>query len=174
MKSFKDHVEKAFSEWKVPEPAKGKATIHNVDFMSFKDAEDDLKSMRIKVVKKKRGTNDYGDRSTIATLSGSKKDLFLYLTSADYGMSDRDVLDLYPELFESMGTSRQSGNKEALADHRLRLRRLVKIFDQVEGKMSHIDTKAVDQAKAINKVGKAIDDLDNALSDIWKVAKRNT
>lgn len=77
-------------------------------------------------------------------------------------------------LGERMGNARRKGNEDALDDIRLRMRRLVKIFDQVTGKgMSHIDSKAVDQAKQIARLDTAISDFDDALYELKKITGRN-
>lgn len=93
------NLQEAIKETLVLEAIKigsGNATLKDVDFMDFDGVEDDLKRMGIKASKKKSGPN----RNTLVTLTGSKKKLFLYLTSANYGLPDDDAVEMYPQLLK--------------------------------------------------------------------------
>ena len=161
MKTFKSYISE-----KAIKVGSGNIKLKDVAFQDFDQAKPDFKKFRIKAVRQKGGGSYGANSEEMATLSGTKQNIVKYLMSDNYGFDDiEDVYDSHPELFEaSMGNARRKGNSFALNDQITFLERIIK--NAKKSKLSHIESKAKAQAKAIARIEKAAREIDDAVYDL--------
>lgn len=88
-----------------------------------------------------------------------EKEVNMYITEA-----------VLQSIDERMGNARRKGNQFALDDQIEFMERLIK--NAKKSKLSHIESKATEQAKAIARIEKAMREIDDAIYDLQIIDKR--